>query len=865
MRGLAIRGLRRLTRTLAIVGATTLAGASCSSSLPSTSGTGGVGRGKTGGDGGHSLFDGGTVDGAGVGGAGGGHGIVDGGGVDGGGVDGGRLDSGAPLPCLPSPTITGDLDPQWSFALGEGSIFRVRLDAHGNLLMAGFATGTLNTTTHLYETFLGPTIGAGASFLMALDPSGKMLWQRVLDVGWGGAHDFALDGAGNIYLVGTQSASGQTDLGDGPISGVVLLAKLDPRGKTIWSHGLEDFLDPSVDEVSPLAVTVDSTGQIAVAGYSYPNPSISQLPWSGFLAFYDQSGTYLGNLSAGTDAYPESVAFDGAGNLVVAGSFGGTLAWGPLTASTFDAFVTKFDQAHNVVWSFDLADDVQTSIALAVQGTTSYVVGPFGGSLTVGGATFVSQGVLDSYIATVDDGPPASTGLLARYAGASNSVNALAPDGSGGLWALASDAPVVDFGTGLNPSGDTVVLHLDQSGHTVTSGAFPINGSLRGSLAADAAGNVYLAGAFTQSLDLGGGVLVGPTSSDEIFVAKYSHAPAALSTRSCPPPVGGLLASNEWATPYPSMMALAGQSLAFSTGTETMTLPLVGGTPAVLATAQKYTAALAVQGGTIFWANEGSLGYGPPNGGSIVSVPVSGGTPKVLASGQSSPFAIAVDDQNVYWMTSARSAPTTQSGATGGGASGSAGTPPPQNASVWAIPIGGGTPLAIAGPYAYAGSLAAAGGAVVFAAGASPQAMQIMKVSPTGGDAAPIATPDQLVTSMAVDQGGVYWIGGDQKVWRTTLDGATSSSLTNPQPASFGLSAVAGTLYWCNAGINSRTGSGSTSANVAGVWSMPETGGNATAIASGLPGITRCAFDAAHLAWIVADWNNNWNLVVQAR
>ena len=776
----------------------------------------------------------------------------DGGGPDGGGPDGGGPDGGASV-CLPWPSIVGDLEPQWSSALGEGNAGGMKLDAQGNLIVVGSGFGALTVGG---ETFTGPTNSTNHPFVLALDPNGKVLWQRIFNDNWTPT-DFALDGAGDIYVAGTQGSyvPSPADLGTGPISGPAILAKLDSQGNTIWSHGLQDFLDPAANEVLPLVLAVDPTGQIAIAGGVY-----GAVARTSFLAWYDASGAYAGSVLPPSGTAPASVAFDAAGNLVVAGSFQGTLGLGqPLTSLNGSAFATKMDAAHNVLWSLALGEFTGMD-AVATDGSRTFLAGTFSGSLTLGGATVVSQGLSDIYVATIDDGAPPSTSLLARYPAGNDHLDALAPDGSGGLWAAGEIADFVDFGTGPIAPVSDVVLHLDGTGRTATSAAFPLLGggplSPR-SVAADAQGDAYLFGTFDGAIDLGGGV-VGPTDNafdSDVFLVKLSPGSAALSVRSCPPPAGALLGTG--GSILPTLMALAGPTLAFTTGTETMTVPIAGGAPTILATAQKHTVGLSVAGPTIFWANAGtpSLG-GPGNDGSIVSVPLAGGTPTVLAEGQSTPVAIAADDNNVYWTTAG-----VQSGVT---------TTTP-NGAVWLVPIGGGTPSMLASGLAYVGPIAVAGGVVVFAAGASSQGMQIMKAAPGGGGAVSLASAEQtvIVTAVAIDGTAVYWTEADSPsidasnndglLRRVTLDGGTI--LAHQQPGPFDLALVGDTLDWCNSGGFDNGGS----ENSAGVWSISATGGAATAIVSALPTIGSCTADAAHVAWTAFDGNGDWKLIVQAR
>jgi len=225
----------------------------------------------------------------------------------GGATGGAAPDAGVSPPCLSSPVIAGDLAAQWSYQVGQGYTVGMKVDPHGNLVVSGWLdSGSL---TFGAQTFPGPNDGFRHTFMATIAPSGEVLWQRIFDGEWW-ARAFALDPEGNIYLVGTVApdATSPADLGSGPLSGPGVLAKLDPEGNTIWSHGLEDVVaDPSVNQLSDLALDVDSSGQIAVAGTAYGQPA-----WTAFVTFYDASGTYLSRIMMdGNTIAPSSLAFDG--------------------------------------------------------------------------------------------------------------------------------------------------------------------------------------------------------------------------------------------------------------------------------------------------------------------------------------------------------------------------------------------------------------------------------------------------------------------------------------------------------------------------------------------------------------------------
>jgi hypothetical protein len=73
--------------------------------------------------------------------------------------------------------------------------------------------------------------------------------------------------------------------------------------------------------------------------------------------------------------------------------------------------------------------------------------------------------------------------------------------------------------------------------------------------------------------------------------------------------------------------------------------PQAGGAPVTLTSTQARPFALASDGATVYWSNDGES-----NDGSIVKMPVAGGTPVTLASVLDSPAGMAIDATSVYWV-----------------------------------------------------------------------------------------------------------------------------------------------------------------------------------------------------------------------
>jgi hypothetical protein len=78
-------------------------------------------------------------------------------------------------------------------------------------------------------------------------------------------------------------------------------------------------------------------------------------------------------------------------------------------------------------------------------------------------------------------------------------------------------------------------------------------------------------------------------------------------------------------------------------------LPKDGGVPLILAMEQTRPTSLVLDGGHLYWANQGYSRR--PEKGTIVRMPLEGGEIETLANGLDSPLRIAVSGQDVFWTS----------------------------------------------------------------------------------------------------------------------------------------------------------------------------------------------------------------------
>ncbi|WP_438008300.1 PQQ-binding-like beta-propeller repeat protein [Sorangium sp. So ce321] len=318
--------------------------------------------------------------------------------------------------------FTADGDHVWSARIGADSdqyADHIAVDAAGNVVVAGFFLDQMSLCG-------APLTSAeqADSYIAKFDPAGNCLWSK--QFGYTEIHNVALDASGSVVLAGSfgDYFTETIDLGGGPLitAGLedIFVAKLDADGEHLWS---KRFGDAALQRA--YGVAVDGSGDVVV------------------------SGTFQG-----------SVDFGG-GPLVSSGGFGplepSSVTWGG------NAFVTKLNPEGELLWAKRLGQD-----------------GP--------------QTALD--VATTVDGELAITGLM--YGD-------------------------VDFGTGLMECtyGDAFVAKIDATGTVRWVKHTGDRGHQYGhSTAMDRAGDVFAAGPFVGTIDFGAGPLLNPRSARDLFLVK---------------------------------------------------------------------------------------------------------------------------------------------------------------------------------------------------------------------------------------------------------------------------------------------------------------------------------------------------------
>ncbi|MDY7229159.1 DUF7594 domain-containing protein [Hyalangium rubrum] len=302
---------------------------------------------------------------------------------------------------------------------------------------------------------------------------GSHVWSKGFGApgSWARAEDVAVDTAGNIAVVGFSRAG--VNLGSGVLPAGGFAAKFSPEGVLVWARPVDGDLR---------SVAFDSQGHVLASGQAMragsPPGSQSNELLVLKLSAGDGTAVWFKRFQATTMVRGEAIAVGPSDEVVVGGSYQGTVAFGTtaLPESSVAPFLAKLSPTGYAVWvrgflssDYSYAERAFLDVAVAADGAIAGV-GAFSQWIRIGTETAYSTGLYSAFLAVVE------------------------PDGSERWWRWMGNEGAT-FGRGV---------------------------------AIDAAGDVVVMGTFRSTLDFGGGPLTtAPTLGgpyEGFFVAKYRMA-----------------------------------------------------------------------------------------------------------------------------------------------------------------------------------------------------------------------------------------------------------------------------------------------------------------------------------------------------
>lgn len=337
-------------------------------------------------------------------------------------------------------------------------------------------------------------------------------------------HAVAIDANGNIYFIGQARSSleGQTPIGNP--DGFVI--KYNSVGVVQWAK----FIGVTGNSVTPHSVSIDSNGNVYVAGQTFgalhgetKTSSFNDTFLVKFNTSGDRQWTRLSGVSGNLNTLASKVTIDSSGNVYVVGQ-----TWGSLDGQTLngqaDAYLIKYDSNGNKQWTrLSGVTSVQTYGRGVVTDSTGniYITGETGGAMD--GETFTAgAGKTDSFLIKYNS---SGTKQWTRLAGGTGSfgttTNSVTIDSSGNLYLAGSSGGAL---TGETLTGliDLFIMKYDSNGNRLWTKLAGVNGvsSFGRDIVIGSNGKIYLTGETGGGLD-GEAFNGGAGSNTAVYVREY--------------------------------------------------------------------------------------------------------------------------------------------------------------------------------------------------------------------------------------------------------------------------------------------------------------------------------------------------------
>ena len=470
---------------------------------------------------------------------------------------------------------------QWPKAIaGPGDdLGRMALDSQGNVYIAGAFEGAID--------FGGGLLTApheDGLYVVKYSPEGEHLWSFATgsdqETPFFGNVDIAVDAQGNVYIArlffGTINLGG-ADLTSNNTQEDYFIAKFDTDGQHLWSfqHGVATATE------APVTVAIDSLQNFLVAGFysgtgNFGGDTYSSLDTDAFIAAYDSTGEHIWSFGQGGTAgeHPERIGLSASGDILLTGSsgegpnivpisnFGGDDIVGEAgDPGGFFGFYARYNAEGSHVDSrgfFSTANSASVTKAYVDESGNTFISGSFSGDIDLGGGSLPSRGESDVY--------------LVKYNAQGGHEWSVSHGGDGAVFAISmivdtdyiylsgSFSGAANFGGRVIESvggSDIFVAKYDLLGeHQWSFGLGDSTSNFSPQLLLHQ-NDLYVSGAFQDSIDLVSGNVDGAGQRD-LFIAKYDATrPVAVNTEPVETPPAFLTISSVYPNPFTQRLSLS--------------------------------------------------------------------------------------------------------------------------------------------------------------------------------------------------------------------------------------------------------------------------------------------------------------------
>lgn len=414
---------------------------------------------------------------------------------------------------------------------------KITADAAGNVYLTGQFYATVDFDPSAATQTLLATAGSDI-YLAKYDAAGSYVFAYGFgDIGTDVGYGIALDASNNIYLSGNYGATVDFDPSaainsiTAPVYTNVFFAKYNNSVTYQLAKSIGDVGGSGISE-TPQGITRDASGNILVTGYFAgvvdfdPSAATQTLASIGsndiFLAKYNAAGNYLWAKSMGGTLSDIALGIktDGANNIYLTGYFGSTDCDFDPSASTQslatnggnDVFIAKYDLNGNYIFATSFGstgDDRGQSITVDGSGNI-YIGGIITATVdfdpSAATATLASAGSTDGYFAKYTS---AGAYIVAGLVGGTSSdqVTGIEVDASGnmiigGYYNLTADfdpSAATQNITAINSQDAFFAKYTNAGIYVFAKSIGGTGGDLCNDMTIDAAGNIYMAGYFSNT------------------------------------------------------------------------------------------------------------------------------------------------------------------------------------------------------------------------------------------------------------------------------------------------------------------------------------------------------------------------------
>lgn len=373
----------------------------------------------------------------------------------------------------------------------------IAFDPSGNVLITGHFEGSAvffgeNDTINV-NSLGGPDI-----FIAKYSPTGDLLWLRNVGGSFDdGGTDITTDASGNVYVTGffrslvdfsTDGIPHILDADSDLLNGSdIFIAKYTPDGDLLWAH---QFGGEASDQGT--GITIDAAGDLVLCGQFRDSVNFNTSGGEDFIVGTPSFSTFFAKFTTDAEliwvkgmgnagvAGPEGIATDSNNNIFLSGTYNLSVNLDPesgpdgfFESQAYDGFIAKYNAMGEYEWGYGFGSpswEFCRDIAVDAEGN-AFIVGNF----------FETMDMDPSEEELLITSNAASDVFLAKYSSSGES-----------LWAISLGAEGSDEGRGITTDG---------------------------------AGNVYITGAFSHTVDFDPSENTANVTSNgffDVFVAKYS-------------------------------------------------------------------------------------------------------------------------------------------------------------------------------------------------------------------------------------------------------------------------------------------------------------------------------------------------------